>query len=178
MATNTREKAKRNAEGRDKRPHASAKYIRISPSKVALVLDLIRGKDYAAAVTALTHTNKSACRPVLKVLNSAAANAENNMNIAKDGLFVAECWATQGPTMKRMMPRAKGRGDRIFKRTSHIKVILGEREEVVPIKSVKEKKVAEKKEAAPKKEVVKKEVAKKPVAKPAAKKPVAKKEGA
>lgn len=133
MAKNTRGRAKRNAETRDKRPHAIARYIRISSSKVAIVLDLIRGKDYLAATTVLMHANKSACRPILKVLNSAAANAENNLNMPKDNLFVAECWATSGPIMKRMMPRAKGRGDRILKRTSHITVILDERESGIKV---------------------------------------------
>ena len=127
MATNQRERAKRSQETRDKRPYAIARYIRISPTKVGIVLDLIRGKDYQLAVNILTHTNKSACLPVLKLLNSAAANAENNQNIPKDTLYVAECWTMQGPTMKRMMPRAKGRGDRILKKTSHIQIILDER---------------------------------------------------
>jgi len=141
MATNSRERAKRNEETRDKRPTAIARYIRISPSKVKIVLDLIRGKDYEEAATILKHTNKSACEPILKVLNSAAANAENNLNMPKDGLFVAECYVTPGSIMKRMMPRAKGRGDRISKRTSHIRVTLDERaEQDGPVKKVQVKK--------------------------------------
>jgi len=127
MATNQRERAKRNEQTRDKRPYAIARYIRISPQKVKIVLDLIRGKGYQDAVNILTHTNKSSCMPILKVLNSAAANAENNQNMPKDSLFVAECYVMQGPTMKRMMPRAKGRGDRILKKTSHIKITLDEK---------------------------------------------------
>jgi len=144
MATNTRERAKRNKETRDKRPTAIARYIRISPSKVAIVLDLIRGKGYEEAATILKHTNKSACLPILKVLNSAAANAENNLNMPKDSLFVAECYVTPGSIMKRMMPRAKGRGDRISKRTSHIRVTLDERAETErPVKKVPVKKATE-----------------------------------
>jgi len=146
MATNTRERAKRNEETRDRRPFALARYIRISPKKIEIVLDLIRGKNYQEAVNILTFTNKSACLPVLKVLNSAAANAENNQNMPKDNLFVAECYVGQGPTMKRMMPRAKGRGDRIFKRSSHIHIRLDEKKREVAVKPGAKKKVAEKKE--------------------------------
>ena len=144
MATNSRERAKRDKETRDKRPTAIAKYIRIAPTKVAIVLDLVRGKSYSEAVAILTHTNKSASPVILKVLHSAAANAENNMNMPKESLFVAECYSLQGPTMKRMMPRAKGRGDRILKRTSHIRIILDEKMENV---TLPKKKVADKKAA-------------------------------
>ena len=124
MATRTREKAKARFENREMRPHAVAKMIRISPYKVRKVLDLIRGKSYPYAVALLSEVNKSASEPILKVLNSAAANAENNLNMNKDTLYVAECYADQGPTLKRMRARSKGRGARILKRTSHITVIL------------------------------------------------------
>ena len=124
MATRTREKAKTRQENREMRPHAVAKMIRISPYKVRKVLDLIRGKSYPYAVALLSEVNKSASEPVLKVLNSAVANAENNLNMNKDTLYVAECYADQGPTLKRMRARSKGRGARILKRTSHITVIL------------------------------------------------------
>lgn len=179
MATNTKVRAKQNEETRDKRPTAIAKYIRIAPSKVAIVLDLVRGKSYAEAAAILSYTNKSASPVILKVLNSAAANAENNLNMSKDTLFVAECYALQGPTMKRMMPRAKGRGDRILKRTSHIRVILDEKIEKPVTQKAEPKKAASKTVSAVKKEVAeKKAAASKPAAtKPAAaKKPVAKKE--
>ena len=126
MATRQREKSARIEATRDRRPTSIAKYIRITSDKVAIVLDLIRGKSYDQAVAILTNTNKSASPVILKVLNSAAANAENNLNIAKDKLVVAECWAMPGPTLKRMMPRARGRADRILKRTSHIRIILSE----------------------------------------------------
>jgi len=127
MATRQREKAEKREQNRDKRPRAEARFVRISPLKVEIVLDLVRGKMYAEAVAILSNTRKSACEPILKVLNSAAANAENNSNMPKDELFVAECYSTSGPTLKRMMPRARGRADRIFKRTSHIVIVLDER---------------------------------------------------
>jgi len=126
MATRSREKSKARIEGKDPRPFAIARNIRISPTKVRCVLDVIRGKGYDEAVGILNSLNKSSCAPVLKVVNSAAANAEHNMGLNKDNLFVAECFADQGPTLKRMMARAKGRGNRILKRTSHITVILAD----------------------------------------------------
>ncbi len=127
MATRSREKALARAQSKDRRPKAIAKYIRISPSKVMIVLDLIRGRDYKDAVAILKTTPKAACEPVLKCLNSAAANAEVNLGMNKDALYVAECFADQGPTLKRMQPVSRGRGYRILKRTSHITVILDER---------------------------------------------------
>jgi len=129
MAKREREKAIARAANKDRRPQALVKYIRIPSSKIEIVLDLVRGKDYEVAVNILKNTNKSACAPILKVLNSAAANAENNLNIMKDSLYVAECWSMACPTLKRMMPRARGRADRILKRTSHIQIILDERKE-------------------------------------------------
>ena len=128
MATRQREKAEKFAKERDKRPTAIARYIRMPSGKMEIVLDLIRGKMYEDAVNILKNTNKSASPIILKVLNSAAANAENNLNMAKDTLYVAECWSMAGPTMKRMMPRARGRADRILKRTAHIRIILDEKE--------------------------------------------------
>ncbi|HKL73564.1 MAG TPA: 50S ribosomal protein L22 [Clostridia bacterium] len=103
---------------------AIAKYIRISPYKVRAVLDLIRGKSYKEAVAILENTNKSSSMPVLKVVKSAGANAENNLSLNKDELFVAECFADQGSTLKRFTPKAHGRAGSILKRTSHITVIL------------------------------------------------------
>ncbi len=92
MATNIREKAAKRQENKDKRPFAKAKYIRITPYKVRAVLDLIRGKDLRDAEAILTAVNKSSCEPVLKVLKSAAANAENNLGMNRDDLYVAECF--------------------------------------------------------------------------------------
>ena len=124
MAKNMREKTARIAENKDRRPRAVAKHIRISPYKVRVVLDIIRGTSYTQAVAILENTPKSASEPIKKVLMSAAANAENNLGMSKDNLFVAACFADQGPTLKRVMPRAQGRAFRILKRTSHITVVL------------------------------------------------------
>ena len=111
----------------ERKPYAVAKYVRISPYKVRVVLDIIRGKSYTQAVAILENTPKSASEPIRKVLMSAAANAENNLGMSKDNLFVAACYADQGPTLKRVMPRAQGRAFRILKRTSHITVVLDAR---------------------------------------------------
>ncbi len=124
MAKNMKEKAARIAANKDRRPRAIAKHVRISPFKVRIVLDLIRGKSYVQAKAILENTPKAACAPILKVLNSAAANAENNLGMSKDSLFVASCYADQGPTLKRVNPVSKGRAYRILKRTSHITVVL------------------------------------------------------
>ena len=124
MATRVREKSLARKQNADKRPKAVAKYIRISPSKVRIVIDLIRGKNYFDALAILENTPKAASLPVKKLLNSAAANAEVNKGMSKDDLYVAEIFADNGPTLKRVMPRARGRAFRILKRTSHITVIL------------------------------------------------------
>ena len=127
MAGNTKKKTLRIQETKDRRPRAVAKFIRISPYKVRIVLDIIRGKSYAQAVAILENTPKSASEPIKKVLMSAAANAENNLGMSKQDLYVAECYADQGPTLKRVMPRAQGRAFRILKRTSHITIVLDAR---------------------------------------------------
>ena len=124
MAKNLREKTAKIAENKDRRPKAVAKHVRISPYKVRIVLDIIRGKGYREAVAILENTPKAASEPVKKVLMSAAANAENNLGMSKDNLYIAACFADQGPTLKRVMPRAQGRAFRILKRTSHITVVL------------------------------------------------------
>lgn len=124
MATRQREKAAARQENKDKRPKAIAKYVRISSRKVKSVIDLIRGLSVADAKAVLMGTPNGATEPVSKVLNSAVANAENNMNLSADNLFVAEVYADQGPTLKRVRPRAQGRATRIRKRTSHITIIL------------------------------------------------------
>jgi len=117
-------KAVERAKNADKRPHATAKYVRISPYKVRAVLDLIRGKSYREAVGILENLNKSSSEPVLKVVKSAGANAENNLSFNTDELYVAECYADQGPTLKRYIPMAHGRAGGLLKRTSHITVVL------------------------------------------------------
>lgn len=107
---------------------AVLKTARISPRKVKIVLDLIRGKDYELALATVKHTPKAASEYLEKLLKSAAANAENNHNMDKNNLYVAECFVCPGPIMKRIMPRAQGRAYRILKRTSHITVVLKERD--------------------------------------------------
>ncbi len=124
MATRMREKAAKRQEYAEKRPHAVAKYVRISSRKVKIVIDLIRGKSVKEARAILQYLPKSATEPVIKLLNSAVANAENNMELSADNLFVAEIYANQGPTLMRYRPRAHGRASRIRKRTSHIGIVL------------------------------------------------------
>ena len=111
-----------------KEARAVVKYARISPRKVQIVLDLIRGKDTKTAMAILKNTPKAASEYLVKLLKSACANAENNFNMDADNLFVSECFVCPGPTLKRMMPRAKGRGDRILKRTSHMTIVVKEKE--------------------------------------------------
>lgn len=124
MATRSREKAANRRENRDKRPRAIARYVRISSRKVKVVIDLIRGKSVREAQAILMYTPKSASPVVEKLLNSAVANAENNLDMSGDTLYVAEVFANQGPTLKRFRPRAQGRASSIRKRTSHITIIL------------------------------------------------------
>ena len=124
MAKRMKEKAAKIAENKDTRARACAKYVRISPYKVRVVLDLIRGKAVNEAVAILDNCPKAGSLPIKKVVQSAAANAEHNMGMNSADLYVAECYADMGPTLKRMQPMAHGRGFRILKRTSHITVIL------------------------------------------------------
>ena len=124
MATRMREKAAKRRENADKRPHAIARYVRISSRKVKIVIDLIRGKSVKEAEAILQYTPKAATEPVLKLLKSAVANAENNLELNSDDLYVAEVFANQGPTLMRYRPRAHGRASRIRKRTSHITIVL------------------------------------------------------
>ena len=107
---------------------AKLKYARISPRKVKIVLDLIRGKNAKTAMAILKNTQKGACEYLIKLLGSAMANAENNFQMDIDKLYVAECFVCPGPTLKRIMPRAKGSADRILKRTSHVTIVLKERD--------------------------------------------------
>ena len=107
---------------------AYLKYLRISPRKVVILCDLIRGKDVKTAAAYLMQTPKAASEPMLKLLRSAIANAENNHGMNTDKLFVKEVHVGPGPVMKRVMPRAQGRAYRILKRTSHITLVLGEKE--------------------------------------------------
>lgn len=106
---------------------AHLRYARISPRKVKIVLDLIRGKDTNMAMAILKNTPKAASEYLQKLLKSAVANAENNFNMDAGNLYISECFVCPGPTLKRMMPRAKGRGDRILKRTSHMTIVVKEK---------------------------------------------------
>jgi large subunit ribosomal protein L22 len=107
---------------------ASARYIRISPRKVRVVIDLVRGKSVNEALSLLKFIPKRASEPIAKVIASAAANAENNFNLNKDNLVVSQAYVDQGPTLKRYHPRQRGQAFPILKRTSHITVAVKEKE--------------------------------------------------
>lgn len=106
---------------------AIAKYIRISPRKVRIVLDLIRGKSVGEAFAILKFTPKAASEVIEKVLKSAVANAEHNCDMNSDKLYVAAAFADQGPTLKRIHPRSRGQAFKILKRSSHVTVVVQER---------------------------------------------------
>ncbi len=105
---------------------AQGKYLRVSPQKARLIIDTVRGKRVEDALNVLRFTDKRAADLILKVLNSAVANADQNPNIDVDTLVVKTAYADEGPTLKRWRPRAMGRATRIRKRTSHITIILEE----------------------------------------------------
>ena len=125
MATRIKEKTAKLAATKDMRPHAHANYVRISPSKVRIVIDTVRGKSVNEALALLSFTPKAASEVVYKLIESAA---EHNNGLARNDLYVAEIKADGGPILKRMNPVSKGRGYRINKRTSHITVILDTKE--------------------------------------------------
>ena len=120
-------KRKRNAENRETRPSANLSYARVSVQKACFVLDAIRGKDVQAALGILEYNPRYASSIIKKLLESAIANAENNNGMNAENLYIAECYANKGPTMKRIRPRAQGRAYRIEKRMSHITIVLDER---------------------------------------------------
>ena len=120
-------KRDRNKENRETRPSAKLSYARVSVQKACFVLDAIRGKDVDTAIAILSYNPRYASSLVKKLLESAIANAENNNGMDRDNLYVAECFANKGPTMKRIHPRAQGRAYRIEKRMSHITVVLDEK---------------------------------------------------
>ena len=107
---------------------ATLKFARISPRKVEIVCDLIRGKDADYAMALMNNTPKAACEYMTKLLKSACANAENNFEMDPEKLYVKEAYCTGGPILKRGMPRAQGRMYRINKRTSHITIAVAERD--------------------------------------------------
>ncbi len=128
MAKGHRSQIKRaRNEVKDTRPSAKLSYARISTTKAAFVLDAIRGKDVESALAILNYNPRYASGVIKKLLESAIANAENNSGLSRENLYVAECYANKGPTMKRIQPRAQGRAYRIEKRMSHITVVLDER---------------------------------------------------
>jgi large subunit ribosomal protein L22 len=106
---------------------AHAKYLRITPRKMRLVVDAIRGKNIKEAEDLLRFIPRGAAVPIAKVLKSAKANATNNYDMLEDQLFVASAYVNEGPTLKRILPRARGRGDYMMKRTSHLTIILEEK---------------------------------------------------
>lgn len=108
---------------------ATAKYVRISPRKMRLVADTVRGKKIADARSTLTFSTRNAAEVINKVIASAVANAENNHDMSGDELYVSRIFVDEGPTLKRFRPRAMGRASRIRKRTSHVTVELASREE-------------------------------------------------
>ena len=114
-------------ENKDTRPSAKVSYARVSVTKACFVLDAIRGKDVQTALAIVTYNPRYASSLVKKLLESAIANAENNNGMKAENLYVAECYANKGPTMKRIRPRAQGRAYRIEKRMSHITLVLNER---------------------------------------------------
>lgn len=120
-------KRKRNAENRETRPSAKLSYARVSVQKACFVLDAIRGKDVQTALGILAYNPRYASSIIKKLLESAIANAENNNGMNAENLYIAECYANKGPTMKRIRPRAQGRAYRIEKRMSHITIVLDER---------------------------------------------------
>ena len=106
---------------------AVAKYVRIAPRKVRVVMNLIRGKNVADAFAILKFTPKVGSDVIEKVLKSAVANAENNFDMNVDKLYVASAYVDQGPTLKRIHPRSRGQAFSIFKRTSHVTVVVAEK---------------------------------------------------
>ena len=119
-------KRERNAD-KDTRPSAKLSFARMSVQKACFVLDAIRGKDIDEAIAIVRYNPRYASEVITKLLKSAIANAENNNGLSADNLYVAECFANKGPTMKRIQPRAQGRAYRILKRSSHITIILDEK---------------------------------------------------
>ena len=120
-------KRERNKNNKETRPSAKLSYARVSVQKACFVLDAIRGKDVQTALAILEYNPRYASSIIKKLLLSAIANAENNNGMNPEKLYIAECFANKGPTMKRIRPRAQGRAYRIEKRMSHITIVLDER---------------------------------------------------
>ena len=124
MATRIREKAQARKANADTRAYAIVKYVRMSPSKVRITLDTIRGRKVEEAIAILSNQTTAAAEVCLKLVKSALANAENNKGLVRSDLVVDECYVTPGPTLKRLDIRARGRANRLLKRTCHITVYL------------------------------------------------------
>ena len=124
MAKRIREKTEKINKTKDTRPYATAKFLRISNTKLDIIMDLVRGKKYFDAVAILANTPNKAAELIQNVVESAGANAENNKGLNKQDLYVAEIYSGQGTSYKRQNIRGRGRVDLILKRTSHITVIL------------------------------------------------------
>ena len=120
-------KRERNEANKETRPSAKLSYARVSVQKACFVLDAIRGKDVKTALAILEYNPRNASRIINKLLRSAIANAENNNGMNADHLYIEECYANKGPTLKRIRPRAQGRDYRIEKKMSHITIVLNER---------------------------------------------------
>ena len=120
-------KRERNETNKETRPSAKLSFARVSVQKACFVLDAIRGKDVKTALAILDYNPRYASQITAKLLRSAIANAENNNGMNPDHLYIEECYANKGPTMKRIRPRAQGRAYRIEKRMSHITIVLNER---------------------------------------------------
>ncbi|MHB9146512.1 MAG: 50S ribosomal protein L22 [Symbiobacteriia bacterium] len=108
---------------------ASVRHVRIAPRKVRIVIDQIRGKSVKEAITLLQFISKRASKVIEKVIKSAAANAEHNLELNRDTLYVAEAFVDQGPTLKRFHPHQRGQAFQILKRTSHVTVVVREKED-------------------------------------------------
>ena len=126
MGHRSQVKRERN-EQKDTRPSAKLSYARMSVQKACFVLDAIRGKDVQTALGIVMYNPRYASSVIEKLLKSAIANAENNNGLKAEDLYIAECFANKGPTMKRIRPRAQGRAYRIEKRMSHITIVLDEK---------------------------------------------------
>ena len=124
-----------NTEVQNPTASATARFVRVSPMKARRVIDLVRGKDAEQALAILRFAPQDASEPVSKVLASAIANAQNNLGLDPRTLVVSEAYANEGPTMKRIQPRAQGRAYRIRKRTSHITVVVESLESKKPAAS-------------------------------------------
>ena len=154
MAKGHRSQIKResNENNRETRPSATLSFARIPEQKACFVMDAIRGKDVTTALAILQYNPRYASEVTYKLLKSAVANAENNNGMNPDNLYVAECYANNGPIMKRIQPRAQGRAYRILKRMCHLTVILDEKNKTEDAETKDDTKAADKKASSAKPE--------------------------